>query len=73
MWTLLIRKTELRADEATRNSAPEMKAAKTLFTEENPGRLAELGGDLREHANTAIEEYISRRQDQRIDNDTCKK
>ena len=66
----MIRKVELGTDEPKRNSAAATKAAKTLFTEENLGRLKELGGDLQAHANAAIEQYISRLHDQETDNDT---
>ena len=59
----MIRKVELGTDENKGNSAAATKAAKTLFTEENLGRLKELGGDLQAHANAAIEEYISRLHD----------
>ena len=62
----MIRKVELGTDETKTNSRAFMKGAKVVFSEENLGRLTELGGDLQAHANAAVEEYISRLHEQEI-------
>ena len=66
----MIRKVELGTDETKTNSRAFMKGAKVVFSEENLGRLTELGGDLQAHANAAVEEYISRLHEQEIEHDT---
>ena len=66
----MIREVELGTGETKTNSRAFMKGAKVVFTEENLGRLKELGGDLQAHANAAIERYIAWLHGHETDNNT---
>ncbi len=55
----LIRDMELGEDDSEKKwSAAHIKAAKTLLSEENFAILQELGGDVGDHVNKALEVYM---------------
>jgi hypothetical protein len=61
----LVLDREMRQEEAEKKaSAAHIKAADTLLSEENFAFLEQLGGDVSDHVNKALEMYKQRLQEQ---------